>query len=799
MNEDEELPSALDKRPETRYEWDFPTAWLLGTRFVASLRDMLVSAASEFDPRDWMSPGAPIELDDETLQDDGALWLDFLADTGDSPRLVYQIAYLLQQPSLAVFDRAGTDLKPLAKPLPQGRVLVFGGDTSYPIATRRRLLERVRAPFIWARRDLRDRGLLSERKVHLLGIPGNHDYYNALVGFERQFHDRGSIDKPPVEGRVALPGYTLSQRASYFAAILPHGWQLWGLDCEFRGVDKLQSKYFLDAANHKDFQSKWIVVTSRPTVANHAPYPHADVAQAFADVNLDLAFQKDGVLPDDQVRLDLSGDVHMYERYWGADAPSEFGLIVPRPRYIQREFPLADVWPYPDATRSPTGNERIPHTAGEPRSNYASVVSGLGGAFHHPSQVRGKPDGKRALVPRRAWPGNGESDREIGQRLLRPRKLFQAGAVGIIGMLVAALTYSTRGGSLLDLPFDLRGSSVPLLGFGIVAAIAGTFIVLGLLTVGAVKLSKSLHQQVLDLGPPRNIWGRPTHAFTNWGPVRWCLRWAGVNYRNAWGVLITLPAWLPMAALWGFAIFALWKCGHLGGARQDDYVSTYVTVTLLTLFLGVLGSVKLGKRNGALGWILGALLGILTAALIVWTPYAWARLAASSQWPWIFAFPGYWVIRHLFLGDGFLRSPTTPRRIVAVLVYLAVIALYTLIPACSLHHGLARDGVPLWGLAVSLLGSAFLSCLWLGWYFFLCLQWNAHGNEAGGAARVVCFAEFLRIKLTKDHAEVWVIGVDGPSAPKRTLTKLCSLTGVPEEPPIARLIDHFVVGRRENR
>ena len=34
-------------------------------------------------------------------------------------------------------------------------------------------------------------------------------------------------------------------------------------------------------------------------------------------------------------------------------------------------------------------------------------------------------------------------------------------------------------------------------------------------------------------------------------------------------------------------------------------------------------------------------------------------------------------------------------------------------------------------------GAAVAAVAGLGWYFFVCLQFNAHGNEAGGAARVV--------------------------------------------------------------
>ena len=92
------------------------------------------------------------------------------------------------------------------------------------------------------------------------------------------------------------------------------------------------------------------------------------------------------------------------------------------------------------------------------RTNYASVVSGLGGAFHHPSQVLVRPripsERREQNAPRCSWPGGGASESAIGKQLLRPRKLFQAGAVGVIGIAIAMLTYP-RESNVLDLPFHL--------------------------------------------------------------------------------------------------------------------------------------------------------------------------------------------------------------------------------------------------------------------------------------------------------------------------------------------------------
>lgn len=55
-----------------------------------------------------------------------------------------------------------------------------------------------------------------------------------------------------------------------------------------------------------------------------------------------------------------------------------------------------------------------------------------------------------------------------------------------------------------------------------------------------------------------------------------------------------------------------------------------------------------------------------------------------------------------------------------------------------------------------------MSCIWLGWYLAVSLEFNGHYSEAGGAARIEEYKEFMRIRLTKDGLTVYVIGVDKP-------------------------------------
>jgi hypothetical protein len=69
------------------------------------------------------------------------------------------------------------------------------------------------------------------------------------------------------------------------------------------------------------------------------------MTESFLRLGLEPGFLRNGKLSADKCRLDISGDVHHYERYWGnVDENGESG-------------------------------------------NYASVVAGGGGAFLHPSHT----------------------------------------------------------------------------------------------------------------------------------------------------------------------------------------------------------------------------------------------------------------------------------------------------------------------------------------------------------------------------------------------------------------------------
>ena len=221
-----------------------------------------------------------------------------------------------------------------------------------------------------------------------------------------------------------------------------------------------------------------------------------------------------------------------------------------------------------------------------------------------------------------------------------------------------------------------------------------------------------------------------------------------------------------------------------GRAAADGFVPLYVVTTLLLLAMLALGwSVAPGHRTRTLHTTSGpprlalptpwgariafTLLALLIGALIVWLPYAWTRAATAHGWD----------ERLLLLLVVLAYRPTTPlsewilrwrvrrRRVGLAVMFLALVASYVAVPI-AFHPSeavLDQSPRPYTLLLVGYFG-AYFTCLLIGWYFLLCLQWNGHGNEAGGAARVDAFRQFIRFRLTADTLTGFVVAIDAPSA-----------------------------------
>jgi hypothetical protein len=315
-------------------------AWFGFRAFWSHLRHFVASAIAteDIDSRDWMHPDNPARLVDRIARALGGergresvlealgreVWVDFLADTGDCPAVsaavgrLWTAVYELPDPC-----RPGEFLR-----APRGDLLLFGGDTAYPVASAREIHDRLCVPFnraLAARRDGRPRVVM--------GIPGNHDWYDGLDGFARIFRKRlgeiapeqehGSVvfDRESKLGHVAewaekfvvgkhvtkrktlvLDGYSPVQYASYFLLPLAPRLHLYGIDRQLRALDFRQRKYFAHwRAAHQDAAPVFLTHDPVYTFSDPNP-PGLAVARALE------------LRPERERYLFLAGDIHHYER-----------------------------------------------------------------------------------------------------------------------------------------------------------------------------------------------------------------------------------------------------------------------------------------------------------------------------------------------------------------------------------------------------------------------------------------------------------------------------------------------------
>jgi hypothetical protein len=316
--------------------------WLGFRSFWGHMRHFVASAVAteDVDSRDWMTPDEPEALAERVLgvlgvspppHWDGTvlgalgrdLWIDYVSDTGDDVSVSRAVAKLIASPyELPDPDRPGEHLV-----APRGEVLLFGGDTAYPVATAQEISNRVLVPFNEAFAAVDD----DVRRV-LLGIPGNHDWYDGLDGFARLFRRRpeddevdarpsmvgipfhqlehaadwakqlvlgGKVDKPEA---LVLRGYAPVQSASYFVLPLTHDIHLLAVDRQLRTIDPRQRRFLSGWLDQHPVMSPWLLLPD-PLFAFGLP-SKTGVGMVR---DLGLAWQR-------RDHFLLSGDIHHYER-----------------------------------------------------------------------------------------------------------------------------------------------------------------------------------------------------------------------------------------------------------------------------------------------------------------------------------------------------------------------------------------------------------------------------------------------------------------------------------------------------
>jgi hypothetical protein len=217
-------------------------------------------------------------------------WFDYVADIGDGFDATYSVAFLLAQETLPL----AVDGKP--EPTQRGRILLMGGDEVYPSASRKNYLDRSVGPYRAAFPFIADEA----RAPHLYAVPGNHDWYDGLSAFLRQFaqHDERWIG-----------GWRTQQRRSYFARKLPVNYWLWGIDVQLHAdIDSPQLGYFREAAKTLEPNDRVILATAEPSWVKEAEGDHAGYQSL-------LLLMGEVTARDARVVLVLTGDSHHYSRY----------------------------------------------------------------------------------------------------------------------------------------------------------------------------------------------------------------------------------------------------------------------------------------------------------------------------------------------------------------------------------------------------------------------------------------------------------------------------------------------------
>jgi hypothetical protein len=784
-----------------------PVAWLLGPQLVASLKWVILYAIykGKVDPRDWMQTQ---EFDSNlwprlnTEAGNDEFWFDYFSDTGDGQKAMYTIAYLClsklwTEPSPRESSEVAFDHGPNhTMLLPRGEFLFVGGDSSYHVADYASLASRFQAPIHWAFNDLKENGKISENEPRrpIFGIPGNHDYYDMIDGFHRQFCkpvcDEDTVNEEGLKPQLMIPGFKRYQTTSYVAIKLPFEWWLWGLDNESGDLNICQKEFFKKLNDGKR-PDKLIVATPEPTTVMGKRATKDDkTARAFGDLDLDQPFLADGALPAHKCRLDLSGDVHHYARYWG-----------------------------PDSKDGSSGNKKQAPSA----NNYASIVSGLGGAFFHPSHTDVNEVQEQTLYPRA-----NVSRRKVAEQIFNPLNVIRGGYVSALGALMAAIIYfaatvpkSTRPvvDNLLHTLFRVApypegwlASLFPALvppspdfaqSAGITLAGMALRVVLLIFSIIFIVMSVSHSKWLIDLRPDEKARSRMYSfrvialmaaalvclAIGVWDFVRYraslssfesslmvlfCLLWAGAAVvasivysewlfkQAAVGPVSKLDYW-PVWALVILAAIILCSGVFLFGRYPLVYLfpdiifasivfGALVSLTVLAVFVG--GSLHRALGRAGFG-VLGAWHALLQIAV------AFLLVRVGSPWAWGATVP----IALAFAFIGIIMAKRNMRfGLLAAWIVYGALLLYLpfLLPASA--EQISSLGMKMLRYPVVILLGGLMSAIWLGWYFAVSLAFNGHNSEAGGAARIEDFKEFIRFRLTEDGLTGYVIGVDRPEA-----------------------------------
>ena len=671
-------------------ESDGGVKWLLAAGLLRKLLSIAKSmVANELDIRDWMSGQPPPDF--RTGREE--VWFDYIADTGDDPMVMEKLAgWMARDYDADSLERECLEVgERIAEPhpaLPRGAFLFVGGDTAYHVADETTLRHRFVEPFERASQGR----VWADRPVY--AIPGNHDYYDHLVGFNRLFR------KPyPEKAKsvLPLPGYSVTQDASYVKILLPGEWELWGADIGPHGIDYRQWKYFRPGEALPP--SRLVLCTPTPPIA-HGKLDIDNQAELRAYAKL-VFFEQPPPIADDTVKIDSVSDhtapASVLEQVpkFCEDAP---GVETP-PQWACRLFLSGDTHHY------------ARYSGGRSTASFATVVSGGGGAFMHPTEhVRGP------IVPSKIYPHPTLSRVRTARALTSPRTIIAGGYVWLLGGVLGGLFFHTW-------PHETKAL--------VAGAIWTLTLALGALAIGVGfwATTKAAKKRKSKAKSSRHDPARE--------PVREGLRWS-----NGF-----VPAGLFFALVLPFI-------AHHFFASVNPLSSASVWVTLAALVvvgLGALGGLAAGMphpRAFALFGVAHGFIQVFAPALLArrgplvcfGAAVCWVLTGIASRW--LYASEKRWLLTALWLIQG-----------AGLTAFLA----FSRWPPPTIDLGQGT-------LLLAVAAGALITPMQFGIYVLVVSAWGGHANEAGIVARVIEYKEFIRFRVTPERLTGYVIGLDGPLA-----------------------------------
>lgn len=278
-----------------------PVAWYAPPVLLQAGEELVQSQhfLRNLDRRESFSPVlAPIDLSAH----EGPLWIDFVSDTGDGGNATFAVAQAALAAELEVHD----DTRGVVERLPEGDVLLFGGDLAYPGASGPVYQYRFFEPYMMALDPAsRLRQPDGPRKL-VAAIPQNHDWFDSASTFCRYFvaQDKGDV-----------LGARTPQRQTYFALKLPQRFWVLGFDWALTGdLDRQQFEAFralLDPARDDGIEPGDELLLLYPE-----PYWTRPLGDGAPDgyprryQRLEAALEARGA----RIRARLAGDLHHYHR-----------------------------------------------------------------------------------------------------------------------------------------------------------------------------------------------------------------------------------------------------------------------------------------------------------------------------------------------------------------------------------------------------------------------------------------------------------------------------------------------------